>query len=356
MSVTDDGITNASTDIFYPAFTFYHVKDLNNVESIFKPTLYCIIAFCGLVGNSLVLWILMCIKKMNSVTDIYLLNMAVSDLLFVFSLPFAVYQIKDQWVFGNAMCKILSVIYYTGFYSGIFFITVLSVDRYLAILRVVFSLKFRTMKLGLFLSFTIWTFSVLLSIPNVLIHKEETEKGFTFCAVSYPEDQNIHWTELFSLLQVNIFGFIIPLAVILFCYSHIIRALQNSRSVQKKYAVRLILVIVIVFFLFWTPYNVVIFLTILDTIGTFGASNFTNWLKDAKDVTQTISFVHCCLNPVVYSIAGENFRKHLYNMFFKLLKCMRLKRHWGSIENSGIDKKSSTGKDTKSLSFTDTIV
>ncbi|XP_075065127.1 mitochondrial inner membrane protease subunit 2 isoform X2 [Mixophyes fleayi] len=356
MNVTDDWALNTPTeDYVYPESVFYHVKSFSIVGSIFMPTLYCIIVFCGLIGNSMVLWILICFKKMNSVTDIYILNMAISDLLFVFSLPFQVYQIKDQWVFGNVMCKILSAVYYTGFFSGIFFITVLSLDRYLAIVHAVFSLKFRTINLGLFVSFAAWTFSILLSIPNLIIHKEVTKHGFTFCQVSSPEDQILKWT-LFSYFQINIFGFIIPLAVIIFCYSHIIRNLQNSKSMQKKYAVKLILILVSVCFLFWAPYNIVIFLRILEIFGIFGVSSFKDSLNTAMDVTQTISFVHCCLNPVIYSFAGENFKKHLYQMFNKLLKCIHVYKRCGSFESSGKDTVSATGKETRSSSFTDVVV
>lgn len=349
MNATENTLSSSTAEYDYPPLSTYGVKNLDIIYSVFRPTLYCIILSCGLVGNALVLWILICFKKMNSLTDIYLLNMAISDLMFVFSLPFLVYQFLNEWVFGEFMCKMLSSMYFIGYFSGIFFITVLSVDRYIAIVHVVLSLKFRTMKLGLIVTFVVWTCSFLLSSTNFIFHKEVTESGYTDCTFSYPEDQKEMWT-LLSYFQIVIFGFIVPLVILVFCYSQIIRSLQNSRSMQKKYAVKLILVLVLVFFVFWSPYNIVVLLRILNTFGAFGDSNYDEKLKTAMEVSQTISFLHCCLNPIIYTFAGDNFKKHLFHIFNKLLKYMNINRKCGSFENASVDRSSITGRDTRSFS------
>ncbi|XP_069832215.1 mitochondrial inner membrane protease subunit 2 isoform X1 [Dendropsophus ebraccatus] len=330
----------------YDYSSVYFVKTLDPIYSIFQPTLYAIIFSCGLVGNSLVLWVLICFKKMNSLTDLYLLNMAISDLMFILSLPFVVYQRLNNWVFGDFMCKMLSAMFNVGFFSGIFFITVLSVDRYLAIVHVVLSLKFRTMKLGLIVTFVVWSFSFLLSAMIFLFVREETNNTFTDCTVSYPEGQE-YWSIL-SYLEVNIFGLVIPLLMLVFCYSQIIRNLHNSRNMQKRYAVKLILILVLVFFVCWTPYNIIIFLRILNLLGAFDDPE--KKLETAMEISQTISFLHCCLNPIIYTFAGDNFKKHLFCMFNNLLKYMHINRRCGSFENASVDRSSITGRETRSFS------
>ncbi|XP_077327292.1 C-C chemokine receptor type 4-like [Lithobates pipiens] len=351
--------TSTTEDYVYPDFVTYTVKHLTSVEEIFKPVLYSIVFTCGLVGNGLVLGILIWFKKLASVTDIYLLNMAISDLLFVFALPFVMYSIKYQWEYGDAMCKILAAMYYIGFFSSIFFVTVLSVDRYLAIVHVVFSLKFRTVRLGIIITLSVWTCSFLFSLPNFIFHHQDIKDGLKYCTVSYPKEQEVTMT-LLSYLQMNVFGLIIPLTVLFFCYSRIIKNLQNSKSRQKKYAVKLIFIIVAVFFLFWTPYNIVIFFKFLKVLGVFNfifqdLDNFSKQLDLAIDITQTISFVHCCLNPIIYTFAGENFQKHLCRMFSKLLKCMKVNKACGSFESSLLDRFSST-RESRSSSFTEAVV
>ncbi|XP_073429388.1 C-C chemokine receptor type 4-like [Dendrobates tinctorius] len=349
MDSTESSLTSTIAENDYSGSSIYFVKGFDTVNSVFKPTLYCFIFSCGLVGNSLVLWVLLCFKKMNSLTDIYLLNLAISDLMFVFSLPFVVYQLLNQWVFGEVMCKMLSSMFFIGFFSGIFFITVLSVDRYLAIVHVVLALKYRTMKLGMIVTLGVWICSFLLSATNFMFHTEETNNGFTDCMVSYPEGQEKLWT-LLSNFQINLFGLIIPLVILIFCYSQIIRSLHNSKSMQKKYAVNLILILVLVFFVFWFPYNIVILLKILNTLGAFGDSSYVEKLELAMEISQTISFLHCCLNPIIYTFAGDNFKKHLYRMFNKLLKYMHINRKCGSSENPSVDRSSIIGRDTRSSS------
>ncbi|KAG8577620.1 hypothetical protein GDO81_010237 [Engystomops pustulosus] len=349
MDATDNSLSTATAQYDYSESSIYYVKALDKMDSIFKPTLYCIIFFCGLFGNILVLWVLIGFKKMNSLTDIYLFNMAISDLMFVFSLPFVVHQLLNQWVFGEVMCKMLSAMYFIGFFSGIFFITVLSVDRYLAIVHVVLSLKFRTMKLGLIVTFVVWTCAFLLSATNFIFHRTVTNNGFTDCTASYPEGQEDIWT-LLSYFQINIFGLIIPLVILIFCYSQIIRTLYNSRSMQKKYAVKLILLLVLVFFVFWTPYNVVIFLRILHRLGVFGDSSFEEELKTAMDICETISFLHCCVNPVIYTFAGDNFQKHLFRIFNKLLRCIGIRGRGGYFANVSVDRSSFAGRSSRSFS------
>ncbi|XP_075711150.1 C-C chemokine receptor type 4-like [Rhinoderma darwinii] len=354
MDTTEETLSNKTAEYDYGDSTIYYVKNFDAMDSVFKPTLYSIIFFCGLVGNALVLWILICFKKINSLTDLYLLNLAVSDLMFIFSLPFVVYQLLNQWVFGEVLCKMLSAMYFIGFFSGIFFITVLSVDRYLAIVHVVLSLKFRTMNLGLIVTFVVWTCSFLLSATNFVFHRVETNNGFTDCTISYPEEQEEIWT-LLSYFQVNIFGLLIPLVILVFCYSQIIRNLHNSRSMQKKYAVKLIFILVLVFFIFWSPYNLVIFLRILHKFGAFGDSSYEDKFKTAMEISQTISFLHCCLNPIIYTFAGDNFKKHLFRMFNKLFKYMHVNRRCGSSEYASVDRSSFTGRETQSFS-SDTII
>ncbi|XP_056429887.1 C-C chemokine receptor type 4-like [Hyla sarda] len=348
MNVTENSLSSTVNEYDYSAFSVYYVKKSDTISSIFKPALFCILFTCGLVGNSLVLWVLIYFKKMNSLTDLYLLNMAISDLMFIVSLPFVVYQLLNEWVFGDFMCKILAAMFFIGFFSGIFLITVLSVDRYLAIVHVVSSLKFRTRKLGLFITFVVWTFSFLLSATNFIFVRAETNKGFTDCTAVYPGNPTL-WT-LLSYFQVNIFGLVIPLLILVFCYSQIISTLHRSKSMQKRYAVKLILILVLVFFVFWAPYNIVVFLRILNLLGKFDDPEYDEKLKTAMEVSQTISFLHCCLNPIIYTFAGDNFKKHLFCMFNKLLKYMNINRRCGSFEKGSVDRSSITGPNTRSVS------
>ncbi|NXL12814.1 CCR5 protein, partial [Mesembrinibis cayennensis] len=150
------------------------------------PPLYSLVVIFGLTGNMLVVLILVKYKRLKSMTDIYLLNLAISDLLFVFSLPFWAYYAVHDWIFGEALCRILSGVYLLGFYSGIFFIILLTLDRYLAIVHAVFALKARTVTYGILTSAFTWAVAILASVPGIVFHKTQKENSRYTCSAHYP--------------------------------------------------------------------------------------------------------------------------------------------------------------------------
>ncbi|NXM25954.1 CCR5 protein, partial [Oxyruncus cristatus] len=280
------------------------------------PPLYSLVVIFGLTGNMLVILILVKYKRLKSMTDIYLLNLAISDLLFVFSLPFWAYYAVHDWIFGEALCRILSGVYLLGFYSGIFFIILLTLDRYLAIVHAVFALKARTVTYGILTSTITWAVAVLASVPGIVFHKTQKESLRYTCSAHYPSDSTINWKYSF-ILKMNILGLIVPMFIMIFSYSQILKTLLRSKSEKKQKAVRLIFVIMIFYFIFWTPFHISSFLH------TFQGSFFTpscdtkGQLEKAIQVTETISMIHCCINPVIYAFVGEKFRKYLRAFFRK---------------------------------------
>ncbi|KAF5904004.1 C-C chemokine receptor type 5-like, partial [Clarias magur] len=152
-------------------------------------------------------------------------------LLFLISLPFwAHYAAIAKWIFGSFMCHAVTALYMLGFYGSIFFMILMTVHR-----------------LG-------------ASLPNIIFSQVKNESDGSTCRMTYPNETA--W-RLFSCIELNILGFIIPLSVMVFCYSRIIPVLMAMKSQKKLKSVKLIVVLVTVFFLFWTPYNIVIFLKLL---------------------------------------------------------------------------------------------
>ncbi|NXS56364.1 CCR8 protein, partial [Brachypteracias leptosomus] len=278
-------------------------------KSLFLPILYCLVFIFCLLGNSLVLWVLLSRRRLATMTDICLLNLAASDLLFVVPLPFQARYASDQWVFGNAMCKIMAGIYYTGFYSSIFFITLMSVDRYIAIVHAVYATKIRTASCGITISLVLWLVAALAALPNVVFSQQLEIEQALQCVPTYPPGDNT-W-KVASQLAVNILGLLIPLSVLVCCYARILRNLQRCKNRNKVKAVKMIFIIVIVFFLFWTPFNVALFLDSLQSLHLIDDCRASSHIALALQLTETISFTHCCLNPLIYAFAGVTFKAHL---------------------------------------------
>ncbi|XP_020660263.3 C-C chemokine receptor type 5-like [Pogona vitticeps] len=280
------------------------------------PPLYSFVFVFGLLGNALVVLILIKYKKLKSMTDIYLLNLAISDLLFIALLPFWAYYAAHEWVFGNALCKILSGLFFTGFYSGNFFIILLTIDRYLAIVHAVFALKARTVVYGILTSFITWGVAILASVPGLVFHKLQRENDRWTCTPHFPLDTQIQWNQ-FMTLKMNLVGLIFPMIVMTVCYSQIINTLMRCRNEKKNKAVRLIFIIMIVYFIFWAPYNIVLLLQTFQISFSLNTCDGISNLGIAVQVTETLAMAHCCINPVIYALAGEKFRKYTCSFFQK---------------------------------------
>ncbi|MXQ95570.1 hypothetical protein E5288_WYG015683 [Bos mutus] len=283
------------------------------------PPLYSVVFVIGLIGNILVVLVLMQYKRLKSMTSIYLLNLAISDLIFLFTLPFWIdYKVKDDWIFGDAMCKLLSGFYFMGLYSEIFFIILLTIDRYLAIVHAVFALRARTITFGIITSIVVWVLAILASVPGLYFSKTQWEFTHHTCSIHFPPESFTKWKK-FQALKLNIMGLVLPLLVMIVCYTGIIKILLRRPNEKKAKAVRLIFVIMIIFFLFWTPYNLSVF------VAAFQDSLFTRKCEQSRQldlaiqVTEVIAYTHCCINPVIYVFVGERFRKYLRQLFYRLV-------------------------------------
>ncbi|XP_060776305.1 C-C chemokine receptor type 5-like [Neoarius graeffei] len=306
-------------DDYYKDLNLY--SNCNNTKvmtfsKVFLPSLYSIVFTVGLIGNGLVVCVLIKYHKKSNMSDLCLLNLAISDLLFLISLPFwAHYAAITEWTFGRFMCHAVTALYMLGFYGSIFFMILMTIDRYVVIVHTytyLFS-KHRSVRARIVLALLMWTLSLGASLPTIIFSKVNNESDVWKCRVEYPQGST--W-KLVSYIELNILGLIIPLSVMLFCYSRIIRILMTMKSQKKHKAVKLMLVLVIVFFLFWTPYNIVIFLKFLHHLHYMNTCQWNQDLHMAMQWVEAIALSHCCLNPIIYAFVGQKFR----NLFLKILK------------------------------------
>lgn len=281
------------------------------------PPLYALVFGVGLLGNVMVVVILTKYRRLCILTNIYLLNLAICDLLFLFTLPFWIHFLKsNEWVFGNWMCKLLSGLYSVGLYGEIFFIILLTLDRYLAIVHAVFALRTRTVTIGIVSSVFTWVLAGLAALPEFIFQKAQEQSGKLFCSSLYPEGEEDTWRRFYAV-RMNLLSLALPLLIMVVCYSGIIKTLMRCPSRKKHKAIRLIFVIMVVFFIFWAPFNLVVLLS------TFQEAFFdincarSNQLDTALQVTEVISYTHCCVNPIIYAFVGERFRQYLRHFFHR---------------------------------------
>lgn len=287
--------------------------------SIAIPVFFSVVIILSIIGNILVLVILAMYENIKSLTNIFILNLAISDLVFTTGLPFwAIYHIWG-WVFSEILCKIVTFVFFIGFYSSILFLTIMTIYRYVAVVHPLSDVSAEKLMTGIFLSILLWMISVGAALPSLLYsslisipHKGEHSQGCIY--------ESALW-ESIGAYQQNIF-FLVAFIVMAFCYIRILVTLRKTRGHTKNRAVKLIFCIATVFFIGWVPYNVMIFLKILghNLVAPFNTCESSINLDYAFFVCRLLAFSHCCLNPVFYVFVGVKFRRHLKSVLLRVCR------------------------------------
>ncbi|EHB01635.1 C-C chemokine receptor type 7 [Heterocephalus glaber] len=326
--VTEDYM-DENTTVDYTLFeTVCFKKDVRNFKAWFLPVMYSAICFVGLLGNGLVVLTYIYFKRLKTMTDMYLLNLAMADIFF---LSWA-YSAAESWVFGVSLCKIIFSIYKMSFFSGMLLLLCISIDRYVAIVQAVSAHRHRArvFLISKLSCVGIWVVATLLSIPEMIYSGLQRSGSEQAQRCSLLLDQ----VESQIIIQVAqmVFGFLLPLLAMSFCYLIIISTLLQARNFQRNKAIKVIIAVVVVFIIFQLPYNGVVLAQTVANFNITGTScELSKQLNIAYDVTYSLASVRCCVNPFLYAFIGVKFRNDLFRLF-KDLGCLSQERlgQWSS--------------------------
>ncbi|XP_028660316.1 chemokine (C-C motif) receptor 12a [Erpetoichthys calabaricus] len=294
--------------------------DVNRFGAKFIPAVYYVIFMLSFLGNGLVLHIIFKYETLNTTTNIFILNLVISDLVFAFSLPFLASYHSSEWIFGRGMCKLIGSIYFIGFYSSILFLTLMTFDRYLAVVYAVTAAKKRRILYAFVSSLVTWSISILASIKEFIFYDvREDKKLGTLCEETGYSAEVMNKWKMVGYYQQFVLFFLFPLIVVTYCYSRIIHTIFKTKIKEKARAVKLIFIIVVTFFLCWTPYNIVVFLKSQED-----RSSCSDGLDYALYVTRNIAYLYCCVCPVFYTFLGKKFQNHLAKVGGKWVPLLRI--------------------------------
>uniref|UniRef100_A0A674GJM5 Cysteinyl leukotriene receptor 2 n=1 Tax=Taeniopygia guttata TaxID=59729 RepID=A0A674GJM5_TAEGU len=296
----DGSFTNSSSNCTIDGF-----------KQVIYPIVYLFIFFPGAVGNSLSIYVFFQTSQRTSV-NIYMQNLAISDLMFVSTLPFraSYFLLGSHWIFGDILCRIMTYSLYMNMYCSIYFLAVLSVVRFVAIVHPFKHGQVTNTKYARITCAAIWIFVLLAASPLL-------NKGIA--GYSNPvKCLDLHPPSTHRLLMMNSFvlvvGFILPFCTILFCYVFAIRALLKSRAQRSRRAVchrKALLTIVITLILSlicFLPYH------ILRTVHLLYSSCSQASLHKALVVTLCLAAMNNCLDPFLYYFAAENFKAKIRSL------------------------------------------
>ncbi|XP_029315197.1 C-X-C chemokine receptor type 1 [Cottoperca gobio] len=280
---------------------------------------FIIVFVFSVVGNTVVVYVVCSMKKCRARTDIYLIHLAMADLLFSLTLPFWALNAHSGWIFGNFLCKLLSSFQEASVYSGVLLLACISVDRHFAIVRATRVLPSHHLLVKVVCS-VVWLVAGVLSLP-VAIQKESMYAEDLHQRICYENligESSKQWRVSVRLLR-HTMGFFLPLVVMAVCYGWILVTLFHTRNQQKHKAIRVILAVVLAFIICWLPYNTAVLIDTLIRGGSIAveACETRYSVEMMLNVTQVLAFMHCAMNPVLYAFVGERFRNQLLSALYK---------------------------------------
>uniref|UniRef100_A0A3Q2QTJ2 Atypical chemokine receptor 4b n=1 Tax=Fundulus heteroclitus TaxID=8078 RepID=A0A3Q2QTJ2_FUNHE len=285
--------------------------------SVFLPIIYALALVVGLAGNALVVAVYTSRLRLRTLTDMCILNLAISDVLLLFTLPFWAADAVHGWRLGVAACKINSFLYSTNFSCGMLLLACISVDRYWAVAQNSAGrtgTSSRVRRQWLIVCGALWALASFFALPELIFSTVKENHHRTSCTASYPPSMARPAKAALELLEV-ILRFLLPFLVMVFCYSCVGRALTKAAGVRRERkwrALRVLLAVVAVFLLTQLPYNIVKLCRAMDIIYHLVTDcEVSKGLDRAQQVTESLALAHACINPVLYAFIGSSFRGHV---------------------------------------------
>ncbi|KAF4087782.1 hypothetical protein AMELA_G00074590 [Ameiurus melas] len=297
----------------------------HNFIFTFVPVVYACNFVIGILGNSMVVAVIYRYMKLKTVANVFLLNLAVSDLTFLVTLPmWATFTaLGYHWPFGSFLCKVSAGLAIFNLYTSMFFLTALTVDRYLAIVHPMGSRRRRTLLYARITCVLMWVFAFVLSMPTALsrdIYRVEDHPS-TLCGIL--QNKQIHLLVSLSILK-SVLGFLVPFLIIITCDCLMGCALLKAKGLLRKSAhsqedetLCMLAAAVLAFFVCWAPHQLFHFMELLVMLGVVTDCQVLDVIDTAMPFSICLAYFNSCVNPILYSFVGRNFRKNLR----RLLHC-----------------------------------
>ncbi|XP_072947219.1 prolactin-releasing peptide receptor-like [Epargyreus clarus] len=335
VGVIDEPKSNKTTDIID-----------NKVVQVAFWILYTIIFVLGICGNVLVCYVVFRNRAMQTVTNLFITNMALSDILLcLFSVPLTpMYTFLGRWVFGRLLCHLMPYAQGTSVYISTLTLTSIAIDRFFVI---IYPFHPR-MKLNtcIFIIIFIWVFSLIVTCPYGLFMGIQITNKAYYCEESWPSDRS---RKIFGVFT-TVLQFLIPFLVIAVCYTCVsIRLNDRARSKpgarnfrreeadrdRKRRTNRMLLSMVIIFGTSWLPLN------LINILNDFYAQ-LTEWNYYYLSffLAHSLAMASTCCNPFLYAWLNENFRKEFKQVlpFFESTGGVRSSYHSGRMPTHKTDK------------------
>ncbi|XP_008104371.1 G-protein coupled receptor 87 [Anolis carolinensis] len=289
----------------------------NEFTTIVLPVLYLILFLASILLNSLAVWIFFHIRNKTSFI-FYLKNIVVADLLMTLTFPFKIIQDSrlGPWHFNTFLCRYTTIVFYANMYTTIMFLGLISIDRYLKVVKPFGDSRMYSMTCTKILSACVWILMAFLALPNVILtNGYPTCKNMGDC-LKLKSPLGVEWHK--AVIYINNSMFLIVLIVLIGCYIEISKYIYKSSkqfiscSSRKRKHYQSIRVVVAVFFTCFLPYHLCRIPFIFGHLDKLLDDSAHKILYYCEEVTLFLSACNVCLDPIIYFFMCKSFSRRFF--------------------------------------------
>ncbi|XP_033912270.3 C3a anaphylatoxin chemotactic receptor-like isoform X1 [Acipenser ruthenus] len=276
--------------------------DTDHVMEMVLIVLYSITIILGVTGNSIVIWMTGC-KLKKTVTNVWLLNLAVADLIFCFTRVTSLLKLLfyTYWPFGEFLCKFNGFFTYMNLFCSVFLLSVISLDRCISVVFPIRMMQRRTVQMASFASVGVWALATAFSLPYFLFRRVSMDPGngnLSKCSFDVPGSNDGYQNKALYIVRF-FFGFLVPFLIIATCYTIMACKLRRTRVPKKSF--KIIAVLVAAFFFCWAPYHVFLLAKMVNKKSLA--------VKVALPLFKGLAYFNSCINPILYFFMALDLKK-----------------------------------------------
>ncbi|NXP71870.1 P2RY1 protein, partial [Ramphastos sulfuratus] len=275
----------------------------------------------GFLGNILALQHYVYYMKTWTTNTIFLFNLALCDFTWSLMAPFSVYYSfqKSAVYFSQAFYQIIRLFFSVNVYGSVYFLTLISFDRYIGAVHPISSLTWWDKGKAVFCTIAVWIFIVIASTPEIY-YTVAIKRCHDIRDSLDGAEEPLQFAVPFTLSKI-VLRFLIPVTVLFTCYMLTLKALLqlSKRQQRKNRLVRPLLLIsaaMIVFAVFFIPYHVMMMVILIYRINCQPSCENISTLSVIYKVTEIICSINSCLDPIIFTVANKTFYQTL-----KTIKC-----------------------------------
>ncbi|NXL03294.1 GPR35 protein, partial [Mesembrinibis cayennensis] len=268
----------------------------------FQLIVYIPVLSLGIPLNMIAFWVFCCKLKRWTETRVYMINLMVADSFLLFATPFLIYFTKYHHPIDN-LCLTIQSIYLTNMPMSILIITLIAIDRYIAIK---FPLRAKILRSPLRSASICGFLWITLIICSYLRSKFHEGKEKT-CFQKQSIDPNYLWLFFIILL------YFIPLGIVIFCSVQVIKCLKKKMAtsphettlIQK--AIHIVSVNLCVFIVCFLPFHITLLLRF--AVDVAEACSLLSEVRASIQICGCLANCNCCLDAFCYYFAAKEFQE-----------------------------------------------